>query len=148
MASDPSTRARWLQALALANDQEMEAATAAFAVRPEAFETLRAPEVGLVMTRARAGGSGAPFNLGEATVTRSAVRSPDGMVGIGWVQGRRPRRSVQIARLDAVFQSAGSEQVMAVVRDMEAGLAERRAQVARKAAATRVDFITLVRGED
>ncbi|MGQ3358871.1 MAG: phosphonate C-P lyase system protein PhnG, partial [Phreatobacter sp.] len=41
-------------------------------------EVLRAPEIGLVMVRGRVGGDGAPFNLGEATVTRAAVALPDG----------------------------------------------------------------------
>ncbi|MDP3895989.1 MAG: phosphonate C-P lyase system protein PhnG, partial [Mesorhizobium sp.] len=33
-------------------------------------ETLRGPETGLVTVRGRIGGGGAPFNVGEATVTR------------------------------------------------------------------------------
>ena len=33
-------------------------------------ENLREPENGLVMVRGRTGGDGAPFNLGEATVSR------------------------------------------------------------------------------
>uniref|UniRef100_UPI0019543B91 phosphonate C-P lyase system protein PhnG n=1 Tax=Klebsiella pneumoniae TaxID=573 RepID=UPI0019543B91 len=41
-----------------------------------AIRTLRAPEIGLVMVRGRIGGDGAPFNLGEATVTRAAVALP------------------------------------------------------------------------
>ena len=39
-----------------------------------AFENLREPENGLVMVRGRIGGDGAAFNLGEATVSRAAVR--------------------------------------------------------------------------
>ncbi len=42
----------------------------------DTVEDLRPPETGLVMTRGRIGGDGRPFNLGEATVTRAAVRLP------------------------------------------------------------------------
>ena len=34
-------------------------------------ELLRGPETGLVTVRGRIGGGGAPFNTGEATVTRA-----------------------------------------------------------------------------
>lgn len=141
-------RARWLKALALASDGEIERAVLGFDAQPDQFEMLRAPEVGLVMAKARAGGSGAPFHLGEVTVTRCAVRSPAGLVGIGWVQGRRPERAAQIARLDAVFQAADPAHLEPVIDRLDAALADRRAAVARKAAATKVEFFTLVRGED
>jgi len=148
MSELPSLRARWLQALAMATDAEAERFGQSFGVDDAAFELLRAPEVGLVMARGRAGGTGAAFNLGEVTVTRCAVRSGDDRVGIGWVQGRRPGRARLIARLDALLQSAPALAVDAAVTELEAALAARRAATARKAAATRVEFFTLVRGED
>ena len=40
------------------------------AIALPAHEDLREPENGLVMVRGRVGGDGAPFNLGEATVSR------------------------------------------------------------------------------
>ena len=49
-----------------------------------AHEDLREPENGLVMVRGRVGGDGAPFNLGEATVSRAAVRLSTGEVGFGY----------------------------------------------------------------
>ncbi len=51
-------------------------------------EILREPENGLVMVRGRIGGDGAPFNLGEATVARAAVRLSTGEVGFGYTLGR------------------------------------------------------------
>ncbi|WP_163595022.1 phosphonate C-P lyase system protein PhnG, partial [Klebsiella pneumoniae] len=41
------------------------------AIAVPAHENLREPENGLVMVRGRIGGDGAPFNLGEATVSRA-----------------------------------------------------------------------------
>src|ERR1700749_3448836 len=51
-------------------------------------EDLREAENGLVMVRGRVGGDGAPFNLGEATVSRAAVRLASGGGGFGYVVGR------------------------------------------------------------
>ncbi|WP_264830140.1 phosphonate C-P lyase system protein PhnG, partial [Klebsiella aerogenes] len=48
---------------------------------PSEAELLRGPETGLVTVRGRIGGGGAPFNVGEATVTRATVRLPSGQVG-------------------------------------------------------------------
>ena len=56
-----------------------------------AHEDLREPENGLVMVRGRIGGDGAPFNLGEATVSRAAVRLSTGEVGFGYTLGRDRR---------------------------------------------------------
>ena len=44
------------------------------AIDVPAHDTLREPENGLVMVRGRIGGDGAPFNLGEATVSRAVIR--------------------------------------------------------------------------
>ncbi|TIU26036.1 MAG: phosphonate C-P lyase system protein PhnG, partial [Mesorhizobium sp.] len=45
---------------------------------PSDAELLRGPETGLVTVRGRIGGGGAPFNVGEATVTRATVRLASG----------------------------------------------------------------------
>ncbi len=65
---------------------------------------LRPPEIGLVMLRGRIGGDGAPFNLGEATVTRAAVRLETGEVGIAYVLGRDAAKARLAAVLDAPAQ--------------------------------------------
>ena len=44
------------------------------------------------MVRGRVGGDGAPFNLGEATVSRAAVRLSTGEVGFGYTLGRDRQR--------------------------------------------------------
>ncbi|WP_164159261.1 phosphonate C-P lyase system protein PhnG, partial [Stenotrophomonas maltophilia] len=70
-----------------------------------AIRTLRAPEIGLVMVRGRIGGDGAPFNLGEATVTRAAVALPSGEVGFGHVLGRDGEKARLAALADALWQN-------------------------------------------
>ena len=110
---------------------------------------LRGPEVGAVMVRGRVGGTGVPFNLGEMTVTRWSVRLSDGAVGHAHVQGRDKAHARRAAVLDALLQTpaaAGYEaQVLMPLRQEETAA---RALRAAKAAATKVEFFTLVRGED
>jgi alpha-D-ribose 1-methylphosphonate 5-triphosphate synthase subunit PhnG len=112
-------------------------------------ELLRRPEVGLVMLRGRAGGSGRRFNLGEMTVTRCAVRLADGTVGHGYVQGRDKAKAELVARFDALLQTdAGRDLLPALVEPLAAAQAAARAETARKAAATWVEFFTLARGSE
>jgi len=114
-----------------------------------AHENLRAPENGLVMVRGRIGGDGAPFNLGEATVSRAAVRLASGEVGFGYVLGRDRDKARMIALCDALIQTPDHAATIEaqVVAPLRTAMAARRDQRAAEAAATRVDFYTMVRGE-
>lgn len=110
---------------------------------------LRAPEVGAVMVRGRTGATGAPFNLGEMTVTRCSLQLADGTVGHAWVQGRDKDHARRAAVVDALLQGAEAAQMhAAVLAPLQAEETARRAARAAKAAATKVEFFTLVRGED
>jgi alpha-D-ribose 1-methylphosphonate 5-triphosphate synthase subunit PhnG len=119
------------------------------AIALPAHEDLREPENGLVMVRGRIGGDGAPFNLGEATVSRAAVRLATGEVGFGYTLGRDSAKARMIALCDAMVQSdqfAGTIE-MQVIAPLRAAIIAERNRKAAEAAATRVDFYTLVRGE-
>jgi alpha-D-ribose 1-methylphosphonate 5-triphosphate synthase subunit PhnG len=118
-------------------------------VGPIALRLLRQPEIGLVMVRGRMGGVGRRFNLGEMTVTRCAVT--DGtVIGHGYVRGRDRRKAELIARCDALLQMADRRELVReqVVEPLARARAEMLARDDRRAAATRVEFFTLVRGED
>ncbi|MBI1204105.1 MAG: phosphonate C-P lyase system protein PhnG [Rhodopseudomonas sp.] len=114
------------------------------------FTELRAPEVGLVMLRGRIGGDGAPFNAGEATVTRAAVQLASGEKGFGYALGRDRDKARLIALCDALWQREDKQPDLEALlltplrRRHDADRDKARAQTA----ATRVDFFTLVRGED
>ena len=119
------------------------------AIALPAHEDLREPENGLVMVRGRIGGDGAPFNLGEATVSRAAVRLSTGEVGFGYTLGRDGAKARMIALCDAMVQSdqfAGTVEAQ-VIAPLRAAIIAERNRKAAEAAATRVDFYTLVRGE-
>lgn len=113
------------------------------------YQQLRAPENGLVMVRGRIGGDGAPFNLGEATVSRAAIRLHSGEVGFGYVLGRDGEKARLIALCDALIQSPDHASAIEakVVAPLRAEMRAARDQAAAQAAATRVDFYTMVRGE-
>jgi alpha-D-ribose 1-methylphosphonate 5-triphosphate synthase subunit PhnG len=112
------------------------------------YEDLREPEAGLVMVRGRVGGDGAPFNLGEATVSRAAVRLSTGEVGFGYTLGRDRWKAQLIALCDALIQTAEHASLVeaAVLVPLRAAIASERNRKAEETAATRVDFYTLVRG--
>lgn len=118
-------------------------------------DVLRGPETGLVMVRGRIGGGGAPFNLGETTVTRATVRvssgaSSEGSVGHSYALGRDHEKARLAAIADALWQAPQSREI--VERDLLQKIAQRldarAAQRRREAAATKVDFFTMVRGDD
>ena len=114
-----------------------------------AHENLREAENGLVMVRGRVGGDGAPFNLGEAAISRAAVRLASGEVGFGYTLGRDRDKARMIALCDALVQSRDfADSVEAkVIAPLRTAISARHAQRAAEAAATRVDFYTMVRGE-
>jgi len=113
-----------------------------------AYEHVREAETGLVMVCGRVGGDGAPFNLGEATVSRSAVRIKSGEVGFGYTLGRDKHKAQLIALCDALLQSDLAATVDAkVIAPLQAAVLANREQEAARTAATKVDFYTMVRGE-
>lgn len=114
-----------------------------------AHEVLRAPEIGAVMVQGRMGGTGLPFNLGEMTVTRCALKLSAGAVGHAHVQGRDKAHALRAAVVDALMQTDRAASVQDnVLTPLRTEEAARRSVRASKAAATKVEFFTLVRGED
>jgi alpha-D-ribose 1-methylphosphonate 5-triphosphate synthase subunit PhnG len=114
-----------------------------------AYEPLRAPQSGLVMLQGRIGGDGAPFNLGEASASRAAIRLASGEMGFAYHLGRDLTKANAAAVLDALWQDTGRRQaVEAALQPVADRLAGEAARTARQSAATRVNFFTMVRGED
>ena len=147
-ATENSGRRRIIEALAKAEQSLLEDSWTGIDAKP-AYAAVRGPESGLVMIRGRIGGGGAPFNLGEATVSRATVRLESGEVGFGQTLGLAPRKAELAALFDALAQRPEhAERVAELVAAIEAGVAEADAEHAKRTAATRVDFFAMVRGED
>lgn len=142
-------RQDWMGLLARAPVDRISDLWAALHISPECT-WLRSPEIGGVMVRGRLGGTGAPFNLGEMTVTRCTVRLQNsGTVGHAVVQGRDKTKARLAALIDALMQTDLSDRIRsALIAPLEAEETRQKTDRAGKAAATRVDFFTMVRGED
>ena len=143
---DEMTRKDWMSLLAKAPEGVLGQLWAALGIEV-GHEWLRPPEAGAVMLRGRAGGTGAPFNLGEMTVTRCALRLDSDQVGHAYVAGCSHEKARIAALCDALMQddtraAAVRERVLA---PLAAAAAAARETLAAKAAATRVEFFTVAR---
>src|SRR5688572_15756001 len=85
-APETAARQALMRACAEASEEELETALAGLGQLPS-YRDLRAPQTGLVMLRGCIGGTGAPFNVGEATVTRAAVQLANGTIGFSYLLG-------------------------------------------------------------
>jgi alpha-D-ribose 1-methylphosphonate 5-triphosphate synthase subunit PhnG len=144
MSPNNDLRRDWMSLLAKAPPARL----AALAPDLPAHDMLRAPEIGAIMLEGRIGGTGGRFNLGEMTVTRCSVRIDD-TVGHACVQGRDKDHARRAAVLDALMQGSQAAQISAeILAPLRAEAAAIRTARAEKAAATRVEFFTMMRGED
>ncbi|KSV65322.1 hypothetical protein N185_33820 [Sinorhizobium sp. GW3] len=144
---DPA-RKEAMRLLAQATLAELKDAWKALADQPE-VHPVRGPETGLVMVRGRIGGGGDPFNLGEATVSRATVRLSTGEIGHGQLLGTDKERARLAAIFDALAQRDGDRaRVEALLGRVADRLAQEERRKAEETAATRVDFFTMVRGDD
>ena len=141
-------RQAWMKILATSSSKQIESVWAgATGLNEIQCDIIRKPERGLVMVRGRAGSGGGQFNLGEMTVTRCAVRLPEGQTGVSYIAGRNLDHALIAAKADALLQSETHHQqaydalVAPLKQQNDASETERAAKVA----ATRVNFFTMVR---
>ena len=144
----PAQRQYWMQVLARSACEALEDACRQISPLPN-YRFIRRPETGMVMIQARAGGVGRPFNMGDTTLTRCTLQLEDGPTGTAYVLGRAPRHAELAALIDALLQDPEREgQILeSVIAPLASKLRDRRTSQARKTAATKVDFFTMVRGE-
>jgi alpha-D-ribose 1-methylphosphonate 5-triphosphate synthase subunit PhnG len=133
--------------VARASRAQLEQALADLDRVPE-FEWLRRPETGLVLTQGRAGGTGSPFNLGEVTMTRCALKLANGMTGFAFVMGRDEKQAELAALFDALLQGADdtAKAALQLVAGIERAQNGRREHESRKAASTKVNFFAMTHG--
>ncbi|MEL6351264.1 MAG: phosphonate C-P lyase system protein PhnG [Cyanobacteria bacterium J06627_28] len=158
LAPQQNDRKRWMATLAKAPVGQLEALVCQLEGLP-AYQFLRSPETGLTMVRGRAGGVGQVFNLGEMTITRCVVQlaaAPSGdsfdaepIAGFGYVGGRSHRHAELAALCDGLLQHGDWQAVVQekVIEPLSAIAQQKRTQVQKQTAATKVDFFTLLRGE-
>ncbi len=146
------SRQQWMALLARAPIDLMERSLGDRATQTPQW--LRRPETGLMMVQGRTGGTGEPFYLGEITVTRCALRTPDAgaeaAVGVAYVLGRSHRHAQLAALCDALLQSPEAEAPLRheLLPAVERHLADERARMQSRTDSTRVEFFTLARESD
>ena len=141
-------RKHLMDVLARATLSELEDAYTTLSAQPT-VSPVRGPETGLIMLRGRIGAGGAPFNLGEATVSRATIRLSTGEIGHGQCLGGDRNKARMIAIFDALAQrSEHAPLVGGLVAFVSERLTIEDRQLAEETAATRVDFFTMVRGDD
>jgi len=147
--SDIAARQSIMQVLALADDDALEAAYNGFKNRPD-WQFTRKPETGLIMARGRMGGGGAPFNIGEISVTRAAVTLTSGETGHAYCHGRNQRKAAIAAFFDAAWQNPALRPRIEseIIAPLTQHITANDTRKTRETAATKVDFFTLVRGDN
>ena len=140
-------RQHWIGVLARARRDELQPFEDA--LRDIEYQLIRAPEIGMTLVRGRMGGNGAPFNVGEMSVTRCVVRLADGRTGYSYLAGRDKVHAELAALADAHLQGAQQRHWLTdMITPLAHAQAGRRAQKEAETATTKVEFFTLVRGEN
>ncbi|MEQ9721583.1 phosphonate C-P lyase system protein PhnG [Yersinia alsatica] len=158
MESASTARQSWMSVLAHSQPDELLAHWQPLNLAPR-YQVIRAPEIGLNQLQARMGGTGRRFILGDMTITRAVIKLDDhaDVYGYSYIAGRNKPHAELCALLDALLQlstlgskSAGLNELLlnTVIHPLAAAQQERRELRARAIATSKVDFFTLVRGED
>lgn len=148
--AERTERQVWMATLAKASLPQIEEQVKQLGVLPS-YSFLRSPEVGLVMVRGRVGGTGQPFNLGEMTMTRCVVQlqvEGEAIAGFGYVAGRSQRHAELAAVCDALLQSPQwHDRIQEAIAVLQAAAHQQQELQQRQTAATKVNFLTMQRGE-
>ncbi len=146
---DRTERQQWMSVLAKSDTGQLLTIWQSLQLEPE-YQFIRQPESGLTMLRGRIGGSGQPFNMGEMTLTRCAVRLSSGTLGISYIAGRSKQHALTAALADALLQEEQSAALLQqqLIAPLQQQLTKARSERSAQANSTKVDFFTLVRGED
>ena len=143
-----NSRRQWLNTLATADENYLTSLWNNLNIDIE-FNWLREPEIGSIMVQGKAGVTGDNFNVGEVTITRCSIYLDKKIQGHGYVQGRSKNKSKIAALCDALMQTNKKEIIRRNILDKLAKYkAKKRDEILSKTEATKVDFFTMVRGED
>jgi len=145
--AEHQARQRWIGVLAHSRSDELLRHEAA--LRDADYQLIRAAEIGMTLVRGRMGGTGAPFNVGEMSVTRCVVRVAGGLTGYSYLAGRDKVQAELAALADAHLQGAQQAYwLKELIEPLAEAQATRRAQKEAETASTKVEFFTMVRGDN
>ncbi|MDE8602158.1 phosphonate C-P lyase system protein PhnG [Marinomonas sp. RSW2] len=149
MSDTQKTRQHWMSVMAKSNSDSLIKLSNVYMDQQD-FENIRPAEVGLTQIRGRMGGTGSQFNVGDMTITRCVVQSAKGHYGHSYIAGRDKNHALRAAQLDAMLQDPTHQHSLMenIIQPLAHTLATQQAQKANNVAQTKVNFFTLVRGED
>jgi len=146
-------RQQLLSVLSVSELSAIQSYWQALSISPR-YSLLKAPEVGMTMVRAKTGGTGQAFNMGEMTVTRTVIRLNDinaqnDVIGFGYTAGRNTQKSELIAVIDACFQLSeyAASITKLLLQPLQQLRQQQKNQQTAQVSATKVNFFTMVRGE-
>lgn len=143
-------RKTWMSVLARAAFSDLQTQWVTLDLPLSIFQVIRPAEIGLAQVRARMGGGGRQFNMGDVTLTRAVVKLDSGEMGYSYLQGRNKQHAELAAVIDGLMQT--SEYQARLTRELITPLAALKAEQEQlrqqQVASSKVDFFTLVRGED
>ena len=142
-------RQQWLSVLAHSSASALAQHWQALRLSPR-FSLIRPAEIGLTRLMARMGASGKRFVMGDATVTRAVVQLEDGTLGYSYVLGRDKAHAERCALIDALLQQPQTHALLSekLITPLAALREEQRQLRAREIASSKVEFFTLVRGDN
>lgn len=138
-------RQEWMRVLARAGNNLQQFKVE---LEPLVYSHIRNPEVGMVMMRGRAGGSGQAFNVGEVSVTRCVVKLESGEMGYSYVLGRNLLHAEIAAVLDGLLQGEQAEHWFErVIVPLQQQQLTQQAARDHEVMGSKVNFFTMVRGD-
>lgn len=149
LGDNVSDRQHWMAVLANANFQDLYKHWQALNLDP-VCEIVRGPEVGLAKLQGRIGGTGERFNVADTLISRATIRLQDGTLGFAYLRGRAKQHALLAAMVDALLQQTehGERLMELLIKPLFALQEQVYLQKQQKAATSKVDFFTLIRGED
>lgn len=149
MTQEQQDRQYWMSVMAKSNSERLMALSSNH-MNTHEFETIRAAEVGLTQVRGRMGGTGSAFNVGDMTITRCVVRSNKGHYGHSYIAGRNKEHATRAAQLDAMLQDEvlQAELLLDIIEPLQQECIQQQVEKNHEVNQTKVNFFTLVRGED
>ncbi|MGF1718717.1 phosphonate C-P lyase system protein PhnG [Vibrio kyushuensis] len=142
-------RQHWMSVLAKSQYSELKGRWEELNLTPD-YAMVRQPEIGLAQVRARMGSTGRQFNIGDTTITRAVVKLDSGELGYSYLQGRNKSHAEIAAVIDALMQMPQHEESLStqLIEPLAALKKQQHSLRAKDVASSKVDFFTLVRGED
>lgn len=146
-------RKHWMSVLAQASFEKLstlwQQSQTQHGLAPD-YTIIRPAEIGLAQVRARMGSTGRQFNIGDVTITRAAVQLAGGEMGYSYLQGRNKQHAELAAVLDGLLQADQYHVVIfaQIISPLAADKQAERELRQHEVASSKVDFFTMVRGED